>query len=512
MSSITTLITRLQGFVNGGGNGFQVRYIQGSDSSPSPLSSWPLANSDRRLLCKAFKYMDDVVKQCQSPRLNLKNSPPFILDILPDTYSQLMFIFTQNNNVLRENEYLRIFLDNMQQKCKDLKAEFPSGNFIGDKFRITKREAEDFWQQYFPKKSIVPWSQFLQALETAHNYSMQRLESTTLKTTIDLTANDHISNFEFDVFTRLFYPWKTLLRNWQLLTTNHPGYVAFLTYDEVKKRLEKLSKKPGSYVFRLSCTRPGQWAIGYVAPDGKIYQTIPQNKSLIQALHEGSKEGFYMYPNGRDKDIDLSTIMEVPQADRVMVTSEQYELYCEMGTTFELCKICDDNEKNIKIEPCGHLLCSSCLSTWQDSENGNTCPFCRYEIKGTNRVIIDRFRPPKKEHKRSSVPTLQKISPPKPDPKHVSAAEVNLLLLDDLPVAPPPLPPRPTPRTNLLKKEHSYVNIKELLAEGLVLPVRVEPVIASPTVPSEHAPLPPATSAESTDRGDEYINTLNFLD
>jgi len=39
-----------------------------------------------------------------------------------------------------------------------------------------------------------------------------------------------------------------------------------------------------SYVFRLSCTRLGQWAIGYVAPDKKIYQTIPQNKSLIQSL------------------------------------------------------------------------------------------------------------------------------------------------------------------------------------------------------------------------------------
>ncbi len=46
-----------------------------------------------------------------------------------------------------------------------------------------------------------------------------------------------------------------------------------------------------SYVFRLSCTRLGQWAVGYVAPDNKIYQTIPQNKSLIQALIDGHREG-----------------------------------------------------------------------------------------------------------------------------------------------------------------------------------------------------------------------------
>jgi E3 ubiquitin-protein ligase CBL len=76
------------------------------------------------------------------------------------------------------------------------------------------------------------------------------LEAMALKSTIDLTCNDYISNFEFDVFTRcafhceksfillfpifrLFQPWSTLLRNWQILAVTHPGYVAFLTYDEV---------------------------------------------------------------------------------------------------------------------------------------------------------------------------------------------------------------------------------------------------------------------------------------
>ena len=46
-----------------------------------------------------------------------------------------------------------------------------------------------------------------------------------------------------------------------------------------------------SYVFRLSCTRLGQWAIGYVTAEGNILQTIPQNKSLCQALLDGYREG-----------------------------------------------------------------------------------------------------------------------------------------------------------------------------------------------------------------------------
>lgn len=40
-----------------------------------------------------------------------------------------------------------------------------------------------------------------------------------------------------------------------------------------------------------------------------------------------------------------------------------------LGSTFQLCKICAENDKDIRIEPCGHLLCTPCLTAWQvDSE------------------------------------------------------------------------------------------------------------------------------------------------
>ena len=50
-----------------------------------------------------------------------------------------------------------------------------------------------------------------------------------------------------NIFYRLFQPWSTLLRNWQILAVTHPGYVAFLTYDEVKARLQRHITKPGRY-------------------------------------------------------------------------------------------------------------------------------------------------------------------------------------------------------------------------------------------------------------------------
>ncbi|XP_041985874.1 E3 ubiquitin-protein ligase CBL-B-B isoform X2 [Aricia agestis] len=389
--------------------------------------------TDKKTLDKTWKLMDKVVKLCQHHKMNLKNSPPFILDILPDTYQRLRVIYNKyedNMQELNNNEHFNIFIINLIRKCKqaiklfkegkekmfdenshyrrnltklslvfshmlsELKAMFPNGTFAGDQFRITKSDAADFWRTNFGNSTLVPWKHFREELNNVHPIS-SGLETMALKTTIDLTCNDFISNFEFDVFTRLFQPWSTLLRNWQLLAVTHPGYVAFLTYDEVKARLHKYIHKAGSYVFRLSCTRLGQWAIGYVTVDGEILQTIPQNKSLVQALLDGYREGFYLYPDGRDVNPDLSSAIISPAEDHITVTQEQYELYCEMGSTFQLCKICAENDKDIRIEPCGHLLCTPCLTAWQIDSEGQGCPFCRAEIKGTEQVVVDAFVPPR---------------------------------------------------------------------------------------------------------------------
>lgn len=385
---------------------------------------------DRKNFEKTYKNMNKVVKLCQHSRMNLKNSPPFILDILPETFQHLTTVYSKHEDrlfILDENEYFRIFLENLNKKCKqaiklfkegkekmfdetstyrrnltklslvfshmlsELKAIFPNGTFAADNFRITKSDAAEFWKNSFGDRTIVPWRFFRQSLHHVHQIS-SGLEAMALKSTIDLTCNDYISNFEFDVFTRLFQPWSTLLKNWQILAVTHPGYVAFLTYDEVKARLQKYINKPGSYVFRLSCTRLGQWAIGYVTPDGNILQTIPQNKSLCQALLDGYREGFYRYPDGRNINPDLTLAVTSMPEDHIRVTQEQYELYCEMGSTFQLCKICAENDKDIRIEPCGHLLCTPCLNAWQDTE-GQGCPFCRAEIKGTEQVVVDPFDP-----------------------------------------------------------------------------------------------------------------------
>ncbi|KAJ8368301.1 hypothetical protein SKAU_G00083290 [Synaphobranchus kaupii] len=390
------------------------------------------AVADRRTVEKTWKLMDKVVRLCQNPRLHLKNSPPYILDILPDTYQHLRLVLckyeeSQKLAQLSENEYFKIYIDSLMKKSKrairlfkegkermyeeqsqdrrnltklslifshmlaEIKAVFPGGQFQSDAFRITKADAAEFWRRFFDERTIVPWKVFRQCLNEVHPIS-SGLEAMALKSTIDLTCNDYISVFEFDIFTRLFQPWGSILRNWNFLAVTHPGYMAFLTYDEVKARLQKYLNKPGSYIFRLSCTRLGQWAIGYVTNDSTILQTIPPNKPLFQALIDGCREGFYLYPDGRSYNPDLTGLCEPTPYDHIKVTQEQYELYCEMGSTFQLCKICAENDKDVKIEPCGHLMCTSCLTAWQESD-GQGCPFCRCEIKGTEPIIVDPFDP-----------------------------------------------------------------------------------------------------------------------
>lgn len=57
----------------------------------------------------------------------------------------------------------------------------------------------------------MPWKVFRQCLHEVHPIS-SGLEAMALKSTIDLTCNDYISVFEFDIFTRLFQVGtKTLL-------------------------------------------------------------------------------------------------------------------------------------------------------------------------------------------------------------------------------------------------------------------------------------------------------------
>ncbi|XP_076391595.1 E3 ubiquitin-protein ligase CBL isoform X4 [Megachile rotundata] len=357
----------------------------------------PKLSTDKRMLDKTWKLMDKVVKLCQHQRMNLKNSPPFILDILPDTYQRLRLIYSKYEDrmqVLHSNEHFCVFINNLMRKCKqaiklfkegkekmfdetshyrrnltklslvfshmlsELKAIFPNGVFAGHKFRITKADAAEFWKESFG-----------------------------------------IS---------------------------------------------------------------------------------------------------YLYPDGRNINPDLTWAVQPTPEEHIKVTAEQYELYCEMGSTFQLCKICAENDKDVRIEPCGHLLCTPCLTAWQVDSEGQGCPFCRAEIKGTEQIVIDPFDPRRTHRPGTQSTSASNASTPTRDLDPDTEEIMDLcnghsgLICDDSDeeedssptnspvstrriVPSPPLPPRrpspsPTPNSHARNGRHL-------------------------TVPKENAPPPPSIAA-----------------
>uniref|UniRef100_A0A7E4VMB4 E3 ubiquitin-protein ligase CBL n=1 Tax=Panagrellus redivivus TaxID=6233 RepID=A0A7E4VMB4_PANRE len=508
MSNIaTSFMRRLHGLLDGTASNGTVAAVMDwmSPEGSVTVSTVPITSNaeDRKLLERTYKQMELVLRSCQQPKLNLKNSPPFIVDILPRMSQLISQIIATDSDALQKIEYLQVFIHNLLTKCKEtqklfrsaeiyvedssargslsvqslvfshmlyeLRAFFPDNKFIGNRYRITKKEAASFWKDHFGDRALVPWEEFREEFGRVHKLKVGS-QTHALLQTIDLTKNNYISAFEFDVFTRLFHPWATIIQNWECLVILHPAYCSFITYEEVKRKLQRFTRKPGSYVFRLSCTRLGQWAIGYVAKDNGIYQTIPSNKTLVQSLVDGHRDGFYIYPMGKDKNLDISYMLDTTKTeDRLKVTSEQYQIYCEMGSTFEICKICDERDKDVKLEPCGHLLCKPCLTSWQDSaDSAVLCPFCRCEIKGNERIVIETYHPAKQ---------AESATPPEmPDVETMptsSRTSVELPEVENRPTPPvslPPVPPKrkPPPHPPALipsQKANNQQPIDEICAE-----------------------------------------------
>ncbi|XP_067577178.1 E3 ubiquitin-protein ligase CBL-C isoform X4 [Pseudorca crassidens] len=130
---------------------------------------------------------------------------------------------------------------------------------------------------------------------------------------------------------------------------------------------------------------------------------------------------------------------------------EQLQLYWAMDSTFELCKICAESNKDVKVEPCGHLLCSRCLATWQHSDS-QTCPFCRCKIKGQAAVIIHELKASAtaedSEDSNDNGGELQQVTPsPPPLPPRLDLPPASPRSKYQLKVAPLALPRLRAPLT-----------------------------------------------------------------
>lgn len=207
-------------------------------NSSNPLSI--AIKIDKKLFDRLNKLADKVHKYCQCERMKLVNSPPYIIDIIPDICQMLAIIQSTYENkmhVLNNIEYFNVFSRNLLDKLTklvdlfkqagkriydetsderarltkytlilshmlaEIKSMFPKDVYEGQSFRIAKQDAADFWRASFKDKAIVTWDEFERKLNTVHKIST-KMESVQLRRTVQLTESSYVSIFEFDIFTR----------------------------------------------------------------------------------------------------------------------------------------------------------------------------------------------------------------------------------------------------------------------------------------------------------------------
>ena len=221
-----------------------------------------------------------------------------------------------------------------------------TNNKFGQPYRVTKEDAHQFWIRKFGSETIIiNMNLFFNAFEQKFGKIANSQDKEDLSQHIDITKSGYLSIYSFDTFVRLFSPWKSALKVWESLAKNHKAFKAYMTYDEASHRLSSQKYKPKSYIYRMSTTRSGQWAIAYKT-ENKVLQTIPQSQNLADALIQGLGDDLYLHPDGQimsrqqlkemkdnliklaDEDVEE---VEIPRDDTI---------YTSIGTTFELCKLC----------------------------------------------------------------------------------------------------------------------------------------------------------------------------
>ena len=97
-------------------------------------------------------------------------------------------------------------------------------------YRLTKIGAQKFWEENFePSCLITKWSDFHDRF-TAKFGEFDVHEKMQFEQAVDITKSGYISIYIFDVFVRLFAPWKNINKVWLTLGYSHAAFKASMTY------------------------------------------------------------------------------------------------------------------------------------------------------------------------------------------------------------------------------------------------------------------------------------------
>ena len=140
MSEIAnSLVSRLQSIVGTSSGGGDATSAENGNSSggggrngrPPILST----QTDTKRIAKLAKATRRLVALCLQKGMNLKTSPPFIVQLLNETKEYLFLILVRTPNILESNAYLQLFITNFLSKCKEV------SSFIMQFIKLCKLES-----------------------------------------------------------------------------------------------------------------------------------------------------------------------------------------------------------------------------------------------------------------------------------------------------------------------------------------------------------------------------------
>ncbi|RXM95229.1 E3 ubiquitin-protein ligase CBL [Acipenser ruthenus] len=89
-----------------------------------------VAPVDQRTVDRTCRHLEKLNKLCQNPKLGLRNSPPYLLELVPDSLQHLQLVVEVGKlrrEPLWQQEYFCVYLRNLQSKTQQAIRIFKEG-------------------------------------------------------------------------------------------------------------------------------------------------------------------------------------------------------------------------------------------------------------------------------------------------------------------------------------------------------------------------------------------------
>ncbi|KAL3318418.1 hypothetical protein Ciccas_002926 [Cichlidogyrus casuarinus] len=302
-----------------------------------------------------------------------------------------------------QDEFLSMFLKNLKRRLKSLQVHltekrpppdvymvnftfmleeiremFSEGKLITS-YQISKPEPRKWWQDNFGDEVVISWNCFGTCF--IREFDIEKGNFDRLHECFSFTSTEYVSIFAFDLFTRLYTPWKQMKDVWTTLAVKSSAYMGFISFSSMRQCLKLM--KPGCFGYRVSCSNVGYWSVGYVTAAGTPSQTICWCRPLADHLKLGNLQSLYLsttsdepFPN-LDNILNLIVNVELPP---------DYMPDYTFSDNIEKCIICFEEPLDLRIEPCGHFCGQKCIRNCMSKCKMMKCPVCRREIKSISIV------------------------------------------------------------------------------------------------------------------------------